>query len=121
MADIGYVRGQLNGIKDEAIRIRLINVFEHLMNDWRFGAPDHQTRAENAQIYWENSTTPATSQEAFSVPHGLTSTPKYAIPVLELDKPGAQIVPLTVTRAADNQRIYLRSTSTGAPILLLVE
>lgn len=121
MADIGYIRGQLTSIKDEALRIRLINVFEHLVNDWRIGAPDHQTRAENAQLYWEKSTTPGTASEDFSLSHGLTYVPKYAIPVLELDKPGAQLVPLTVTKAADNRRLYLRSTSTGAPILLLIE
>jgi hypothetical protein len=47
--------------------------------------------------------------------------PHYALPVLELDRPGAKVVPLEVTRAADARRIYLKSTSTSAPITLLVE
>jgi hypothetical protein len=118
--DIGYLRGQVNSIKDEALRTRLLNIVEHIANDFRFGAPAHQTRSQNAQLYWQNSTT-ATSTGEFSLTHGLNATPKYAIPVLELDKPGAKLVPLEVSRAADNRRLYLKSTSTSAPILLLIE
>lgn len=121
MADIGYVRGQLNAIKDEQTRIRLINVFEHLMGNWRFGAPAHQTRTENAQIYWENSTTHGTANTEFSFQHGLTTTPKYALMALELDRVGSGNGLLTVTRAADANRIYLRSASTSVPILLMIE
>jgi hypothetical protein len=44
-----------------------------------------------------------------------------AIPVLDLGQPGAQFVPLYVTREADSQRIYLKSGSTGARFTLLVE
>lgn len=120
MADIGYVRGQLNGIKDEAIRIRLINVFEHLMNELSLGEPDHQTRAGNFQAYWQKSTTASDTSE-FSVAHGLNTTPKFAISALELDKPGSKDGFLEVSRAADNRRIYLKSTSTSAPILLFIE
>lgn len=90
------------------------------MNNQRLGVPEHQTRAENSQQYWENSTTASDTGE-FSFQHGLPTTPRYAIPVLELDKPGAQVVPLEVSRAADSRRVYLKSTSTGAPVLFLIE
>src|SRR5262245_25011219 len=120
MADIGFVRGALKGIKDEATRRVLTDIFEHILGNLRFGAPEHQVRTENFQIYWENSTTAASTGE-FSFPHGLGSAPKYAIPALELDRIGSRIVPLEVTRVADASRIYLKSTSTGAQVLLLIE
>lgn len=120
MADIGYIRSLLIGIKDEATRRILTSAFEHVLGNLRVGAPAHQTRAENFQQYFENSTTASDTSE-FSFAHGLVTTPKYAIPLLELDKPGAMLVPLEVSRAADNRRIYLKSTSTNAPILLLIE
>jgi len=57
--------------------------------------------------------------------HGLTYTPKYAIPVLELDRVGAKTPVLEVAQNADNRRIYLKagagSGSTNAPVLLLIE
>lgn len=120
MADIGFVRSQLGGIRDAATRRVLTTIFEHVLGNIRIGAPEHQTRAENLQAYWENSTTASDTGE-FSFAHGLPTTPHYAIPVLELDKPGAKLVNLEVSRAADSRRIYLKSQSTSAPILLLVE
>lgn len=120
MADIGYVRSLLGGISDAKTKRILADVFEYVLGNFRFGAPDHQTRAENFQAYFMNSTTASDTGE-FSFAHGLPSTPRYAIPLLELDREGAKIVPLEVSRAADSRRIYLKSTSTGAAILLLVE
>lgn len=121
MADLGYVRSLLTSIPDAPTKRVLQSAFEHVLNNIRIGVPEHQTRATNLQAYWLTATTPATASEEFSIAHGLPSTPHYAIPMLELDKPGAKAVPLEVTRAADAKRIYLRSTSTSAPILLLVE
>lgn len=122
MADLGYVRGQINGIKDADLRVRLTNIFEHILNNLRFGVPDHQARAENFQAYFENSTTASDTSE-FSFQHGLAVTPKYAIPMLELDHVGSKIAMLEVSRIADSRRIYLKAAagSTSAPILLLIE
>lgn len=120
MANIGFVKTQLNGIEDETMRRILGNIFDHILNNLRFGAPDHQTRAENFQVYFEKSTT-ATDGSEFSFRHGLPAAPKYAIPVLDLNLAGARTPDLQVSRVADANRIYLRSTSTSAPILLLVE
>jgi hypothetical protein len=121
MADQGYVNSQLSAIPDATTQRVLKEVFKHVLGNLRFGVPEHQTRATNHQAYWLNSTTPAIANEEFSIAHGLPSTPHYALPVLELDKPGAQLVPLTVSRAADSKRVYFRSSSTSAPILILVE
>jgi len=120
MADLGFVRGQLNGIKDETTKRILGTIFEHILGNLRIGVPEHQERAENFQMYFEKSTTASDTSE-FSIVHGLPSSPHYAIQVLELDNPGAKIVPLEVSRAADGKRIYLKSSSTSAPICLLVE
>jgi hypothetical protein len=84
------------------------------------GVPDHQTRATNFQAYFEQSTTASDTGE-FSFAHGLGQTPHLAIPVLDLSQPGARMVPLEVSRAADGRRVYLKSTSTSAPMMVLVE
>ncbi len=123
MADIGYVRSQLSGIKDEGIKLRLSNIFEHILANLREGVPEHQARSENFQRYWQKSTTASDTSE-FSIQHGMVGvTPRYAIPCLDLNKPGAKTVPLEVSRAADGKRLYLKTSagSTSAPILLLVE
>jgi hypothetical protein len=121
VADVGYISAQLSAVPDATTRRILQDVFKHVLGNIRIGVPAHQTRAVNLQAYWLNSTTPAIANEEFSIAHGLPSTPHYALPVLELDKPGAQTVSLTVSRAADSKRIYLKSASTSAPILILVE
>lgn len=121
MADKGYVLTLLRGIPDAKTRSVLEQAFTHVLDNMRLGVPEHQTRAENFQQYWLQSTT-ADSTGGFDIRHGLVgTTPRYAIPVLELDRVGAQLVPLEVTRAADGNRVYLKSTSTSAPITLLIE
>ena len=122
MADIGFVRSQLGGISDATTKRILISVFEHLLANIRLGVPEHQVRAENLQAYFQMSTTASDTSE-FSIVHGMLTTPHYAIPLLELDKPGSKAGGLTVSRAADSRRIYLKADagSTNAPITLLVE
>lgn len=120
MADIGAIRSQLGGIKDADTKRVLTNIFEYLLANLRLGVPEHQTRATNLQAYWQSSTTAADGSE-FSIAHGLASTPRYAIPVLPLGSSGGRLVPLTVTRPADDKRVYLQSASTSAPFVLLVE
>jgi hypothetical protein len=121
VADIGYIRSLLTAVTDATTKRVLQSAFEHVLGNIRIGAPAHQTRAVNLQAYWLTATTPATANEEFSIAHGLPTTPHYAIPVLKLDKPGAMTVPLEVSRVADSKRVYLKSTSTSAPILILVE
>lgn len=122
MADIGFVKGQLNGITDAATKRVLGSIFEHILGNLRFGEPDHQTRAENFQSYFLQSTTASDTSE-FSIAHGLNTAPKLALPVIDLQAPGAKLPALEVSRAADSKRIYLKAAagSTGAPFVLLVE
>lgn len=120
MADLGYVKSLLRQVADETTRRALDQVFTHILGNLRVGVPEHQGRAVNLQMYFEASTS-ATSTGEFTVAHGLGVTPHLAIPVLDVSQPGARTVPLEVSRAADNQRLYLKSTSTAAPMWLLVE
>ena len=120
MADIGYVNATLRQIPDETTRRALQTIFEHILSNLRFGVPEHHERATNLQTYFQTSTTAASTGE-FSIAHGLPSAPHLAIPVLDLSQPGATLVPLEVSRAADGKRLYLKSTSTSAPVWLLVE
>ena len=122
MADLGYVRSLIRGIPDEKTRSVLDQVMTHVLENIRLGVPDHQTRATNLQAYWQESTT-ATSTGEFSVAHGLPSAPNYAIPVLALGTPGSKAGFLTVSRAADARRIYVKcdAGSTAVPFVLLVE
>ena len=120
MADESYVKSLVGNLSND-IKLAMSNVFTYVLNNLRFGAVEHQTRARNFQCYWLTSTTAATADEEFSIAHGLGRTPYVAFPVLPLDQVGARAVPLRVTRAADNHRIYLSSSSTSAPVALLVE
>jgi hypothetical protein len=122
MADIGYVRTLLAGIKDDATRRILNAAFEHVLSNIRLGVPEHHVRATNLQAYFQKSTTASDTSE-FSIAHGLPSAPHWAIPVLDLSEPGSKAGGFTVSRAADMKRIYLKADagSTGVPITLLSE
>ena len=122
MADIGYINSLINGIQDATTKRILKQAFEHLLSSIRLGVPEHQVRATNLQAYWLHGTTGSDTSQ-FSIVHGLRTTPHYAIPILELDRVGSKAGFLTVSRAADDRRIYLQadSGSTNLPFTILVE
>lgn len=122
MADIGYIRTQLNGIPDATTKRILTSVFEHVLGNLRHGEPENQTRSENFQAYFQASTTASDTSE-FSIVHGLNMVPSLAIPVLDVRQVGAKLPQLEVSRAADNRRIYLKAAagSTNAAFKLLIE
>lgn len=119
MADPGYIESQLGGMEPD-IKKNLMSAFRYLLGNLTLGPVEHQRRATNLQAYFLNSTTPASANEEFSVAHGLGSTPNLIWPVAALNQVGAQIVPLQIARAADDKRIYLRSSSTSAVFTVLV-
>ena len=121
MADKGFIRTLTASIPDQTTRRVVQQSFEHVLDNMRLGVPEHQTRAVNSQQYWLVGTTSTSANTEFSLEHGLPSAPRYLIPTLDLSQPGAKIVPLTVTRAADARRIYLSSSDTNASITVLVE
>lgn len=117
MANKGFIDTQINNLPTD-IRYPLKNAFYYLMDNWRFGV---EKRAENAQLYRITSTTATTANAEFVVPHNLGITPTQLMPILDLSLIGAQMVPLTVSRAADESNVYLKSSSTGAVFTVLVE
>jgi hypothetical protein len=120
MANPGAIQTYLGGL-DSTIRKVLINVFDYVLPNLRWGRAVHQSRAENLQAYFLEGTTHSVANTEFSIAHGLASAPYLLIPVLPLDAEGAKLVPLEVSRAADASRVYLKSSETDAPIVILVE
>lgn len=92
-----------------------------MLGNLRWGLNGNAKRVENGQLYQFDATTPADSTTEFSVAHGLQNAPRLVLPVLDVTQTGNQFVTLTVTRPADSKRVYLRSTSTSAPITLFIE
>jgi hypothetical protein len=119
MADIGGVKSYLGGLPAEQ-KLALESIFTYVLNNLSFGAVEHQKRATNFQAYYLTGTTPSVANTEFSIAHGLSAAPSLLQPVADLSAVGAQLVPLTVSRAADQNRIYLKSGSTSAAFAVLV-
>ena len=106
---------------DATVKRVLTDVFRQLIPNWRFGPVSHQAKSENFQAYYVTSTTSSTANDEFSIVHGLGRIPYLAVPVLPLDQVGAKTVRLQVARAADAQRVYLKSPESTAVFSLLLE
>lgn len=121
MARSTFVDALLGGLAAD-MRSALKRVFEYVLDgNLRSGPVAHQTRAENFAWVYLNSTTPSTANTEFSILHGLDSAPSVLFPCLDLTAVGAQMVPLTVSKAPDSKRVYLKSSSTNAVITVRVE
>lgn len=118
MADIGSVEAELGSLPPDHKKA-LVAAFRYVLNNLSWTRQD-RGRAQNAQVYYTSGTTSSNAGEEFSIAHGLGVVPSYLLPVLPLDEVGAQIVPVQVTKAADNRRVYLRSSSTSAALTVLV-
>lgn len=120
MADPGYVKTLANTLPSDIRRV-LGLIGEYILGNLKLGRPEHQTRAVNLQAYWITGRTHATPNTEFSIVHGLPTAPYLLVPALDLQAVGAELVPLTVTRAADVSRVYLRSSVASAPFQALIE
>ena len=120
MATPGYVESLVGGL-DATVKRALTEVFRYVLPNGKFGPVEHQTKSESFQAYYVRSTTSSTTNNEFSILHGMGRTPYAAVPVMDLGSTGEQFLGLTVTRSADAQRVYLRSTSVSAPFVLLLE
>jgi hypothetical protein len=118
MADISYIEAELGSVPPEYKR-GLVASFRYLLANLSWARLDGG-RATNAQLYYISGTTSTTANVEFSIPHGLASAPSYLVPVLPLTELGAQLVPLQVSKAPDARRVYLKSSSTGAAITVMV-
>lgn len=119
MASKGYIEQLLNALGKD-VRGPIVRSFQYVLDNGRFGLQTDRTRAENFQGYRFDATTPGTANEEFSIAHNLGYAPGLILPILPLEE-GTQLVPLVVTKAPDEARVYLRSSSTGAPISVYVE
>ena len=120
MADIGYVQSVLGSLPPD-VRQPLIEAFRYVLTNLVLGEPGEGKRSLTGAWVQRTVTTPAAANTAFSIVHGLGSIPTAVYPVLFCDRVSAQIVPLTITQAADAQRVYLKSSSTGASITVWIE
>lgn len=120
MADLAYVESVF-GATDKETKKAAVESFRYVLGNLTMGAPEEARRAKNFQWYWFSATTSSNANEEFSIAHGLGRTPSVIIPVLPLNVVGARLVDLQVSRAADMNRIYLKSASTSAAIMVLVE
>ncbi len=120
MADASYVKSLVGALAAD-VKLALDQAFTYVLGNLRFGSVEHQTRATNFQAYWLTGVTSSNANQEFSIAHGLGYAPSVLFPVLPLDQIGAQLVPMTVSRASDVSRIYLKSASTSVPIAVLVE
>lgn len=122
MADLGRLEGLINGLPAE-MRPTLREIITIIVKDVRFGHPrqEQPDPMTNMGGGFFTATTAAIAGNEFTVPHGFGRVPYLLLPVLPLDTPGAEIVPLVVTRAADDKRIYLASPTTDAHCVFAVE
>jgi hypothetical protein len=120
MADPGYVKTLANTLAPDVRRV-LGLIGEYILGNLKLGRPTHQTRATNLQAYHLTGTTHAVANTEFSIVHGLNTAPYLLVPVLDLQTVGAKTVDLTVSRAADANRVYLKSSQTAATFNAIIE
>jgi len=120
MANPAYIESLTGGL-EPPLKLAFKRCFDYVLRNLRLGPVVHQTRTENLQAYYLTGTTPAVAGQEFSIAHGLARVPYVLIPVLALDAIGQEIVPLRVTRAADESRIYLSSSAVSAALAVMVE
>ena len=122
MANFGYVTQEINGLP-AALRPIFLRIFQSVLKDLRIGHPtgENPDPLENFGGGFYHTTTPSVAGTELSIAHGFGRTPYLLLPVLPLDVQGAQIVPLTVSRVADDRRLYLTSTIINAPISVWIE
>jgi hypothetical protein len=122
MASASAIEKKLGALPVESRKI-MIDVFRDFLKDIRYGHPTGDTADPMVNMAggFFHGTTPSTPGDEFTIPHGFGRVPYLAIPVLRLDAVGSSIVSLTVSRAADEKRIYLTSTVADTPISLAIE
>lgn len=122
MADLGAIEGEIKSLPIE-MRATMLRIFRLLVKDVRLGHPkgEQPDPALNMGGGFFHGTTPATPGDEFTIAHGFGRVPYLAVPILRLDAIGVSTVPLTVSRAADDKRVYFTSTVASTPVSLFIE
>ena len=120
MAGLGGAEAELGALPSDLKRV-FTGLLRYFLPNLRFGPMD-VAKAENFAAYKLTSTAAASTGE-FSIQHGMGRVPYLILPVLDVTAVGSRTIPLTVTRAADNSRLYLKTEagSTSAVFQLIVE
>lgn len=121
MASLGGLEALLGGL-ETTTKKTLTEVLRAMVPYLRFGPLD-TPKAENFAGYKVTSTTAASTGE-FSVEHGIGRTPYFYSQIGDLAAVGSRTgIPLTVTRAADERRLYFKTEagSTNAVFSLYIE
>jgi hypothetical protein len=121
MADSGQIKALAGGL-ESAVKKSITAMFEYVLGDIRVGLPGHKKRATNLRWVQLNSTTHAVANTEFTVEHGLGRMPSVIFTgVLDLNAVNTSTPTLTVSRAADGNRLYLKSPSTSVPFTFFIE
>lgn len=122
MATSSFAKSLLGGLPAD-LKSALGKVMEYILDgNLRFGAIDHQQRAENFAGIYLRSTTASVANQEFSIAHGLSRVPNVIVPVLDPRVVNSRLLgDLTISRAADVVRVYFTSASTGVAFCLYVE
>lgn len=121
MAAIGALESLCQALP-EAIRRQMIAYTREWATSLRFGVPSTvAVRAENMGGALVPFTTSAVANNEVAIAHGLGRIPRVMWKVLALDTVNATDPVLTVTQAADQNFIYVKSATTTASGHLYVE
>lgn len=120
MANRGYIESLLSPLPLD-LRKPFTDLFRYLLKDLRFGQVVSGDPAENFGGGFFTTTTPAVANTEFTIAHSFGRTPYVVIPVLPLNVVNATLVPLTVSRAADANRVYLKSSAQTATVYVYME
>jgi hypothetical protein len=120
MANPGYIEVLVGNLPAEH-KGAWKRVMDYLLRNLRFGPVANQARTENFQAYYLTGTTASVANQEFSVAHGLGRVPYVLIPVLALESVNQTLPPLTVSRAADEFRVYLKCATASAAFAVMVE
>lgn len=122
MADLGDIESTIRTLP-QPLRAPMNQIVRPLVKDMRFGHPKgmQPDPAQNFGGGFFAATTAATPGEEFTIAHGFGRTPYLAIPVLPLDQVNASTVQLTVSRVADDKRVYFTSTEASVSFTVYIE
>lgn len=122
MASLGYIESLIRNLP-QGVRSTMQDIVRAIVKDIRFGHPNGTATdpCENFGGAFFSGTTAATPGDEFTIAHGFGRVPYLAVPVLPLDQVNAGIVDLTVSRAADNKRVYFTSTVASAAFTVFLE
>ena len=119
-ARASFIDSLTGGLPDQ-MRLVFRRMSEYYFNSLRLGRAEDNSRSENFQLYAFSGTTSSVAGQEFTIQHGLGTVPYLLVPCLDPSNVNEQLIPLQVSRAADTQRVYLKSTSTGAAIRFWLE